>query len=42
VAVLSEQGKVIYVTRAGELSGAASAGDKGIYKFFAKVVTQRR
>jgi hypothetical protein len=42
VAGLSDQGKVIYVTRAGELSGAVSAGDKGIYKFFAKVVTQRR
>jgi len=42
VAVLSEQGKVIYVTRAGELSGAVAAGDKGIYRFFAKVVTQRQ
>lgn len=42
VAVLSEQGKVVCVTRAGELSGAVAVGDRGIYKFFANVVAQRR
>jgi protein disulfide-isomerase len=42
VAVLSEQGKVVYVTRAGELSSASTMGDRGIYNFFAKVAAQRK
>jgi thioredoxin 1 len=37
VAVLSQQGKVIYATRAGELADAQSMGDSGIYEFFSKV-----
>ena len=37
VVVLSQQGKVIYATRAGELADAQTMGDKGIYEFFSKV-----
>lgn len=37
VVVLSQQGKVIYATRAGELADARNMGDDGIYKFFSKV-----
>lgn len=37
VVVLSQQGKVIYATRAGELADAQSMGDSGIYEFFSKV-----
>ena len=37
VVVLSQQGKVIYATRAGELADAQSMGDSGIYDFFSKV-----
>jgi protein disulfide-isomerase len=42
VAVLSEQGSVTYVTRAGELADARNMGDAGIYEFFAKVATPRK
>jgi protein disulfide-isomerase len=37
VAVLSDQGQVLYATRAGELADARKMGDDGIYGFFAKV-----
>lgn len=37
VVVLSQQGKVIYATRAGELADAGKMGDDGIYNFFSKV-----
>jgi len=37
VVVLSQQGQVIYATRAGELADAQEMGDRGIYEFFAKV-----
>ena len=37
VVVLSQQGKVVYATRAGELADAQSMGDSGIYEFFSKV-----
>jgi thioredoxin 1 len=39
VAVLSQQGKVVYATRAGELADAQSMGDRGIYEFFSKVAS---
>lgn len=42
VAVLSEQGKVVYASRDNELSGARSMGDKGIYKFFTKLAAQQK
>ncbi|QPF72057.1 thioredoxin family protein [Roseateles sp. DAIF2] len=38
VAVLSTQGKPVYVTNGGELSSARKLGDQGIYEFFSKVV----
>lgn len=37
VAVLSEQGQVLYATQAGELADARHMGDTAIYEFFAKV-----
>ena len=37
VVILSQQGKAIYATRAGELADAQSMGDSGIYAFFNKV-----
>jgi thioredoxin 1 len=37
VAILSEQGKVTYATRAGELADARKMGDDGVYEFFKKV-----
>ncbi|MEO8132456.1 MAG: thioredoxin family protein [Betaproteobacteria bacterium] len=37
VAVLSDQGKVLYATRAGELADARRMGEKGIHDFFVKV-----
>ena len=40
VAVLSEDGKPIYVTQSGELADARAMGDAGIYEFFAKVVSK--
>jgi protein disulfide-isomerase len=42
VAVLSEQGKVVYASRDNELSGARSMGDKGIYKFFSRLLAQSK
>jgi protein disulfide-isomerase len=42
VAVLSAQGQVQYVTKAGELADARSMGDKRIYEFFAKVPAERK
>src|SRR5271157_1437682 len=39
VVVLSQQGKVTYATRAGELADAQSMGDRGIYEFFSKVAS---
>ena len=40
VAILSEQGKVTYATRAGELADARKMGDDGVYEFFKKVTVQ--
>ena len=40
VAVLSEDGKPIYVTQSGELADARAMGDAGIYEFFAKVLSK--
>jgi thioredoxin 1 len=37
VAVLSPQGRVVYVTQAGELADARGMGGAGIHAFFAKV-----
>jgi len=37
VAIVSPAGKVLYVTKGGELSDARKMGDKGIYDFFVKV-----
>ena len=37
VAVLSDQGKPIYVTRAGELADARKMGDQAIHDFFARM-----
>jgi thioredoxin 1 len=37
VAVLSPQGTVLYVTKAGELADARNMGDKAIYDFFERV-----
>ena len=37
VAVLTEEGRVIYATKAGELADARNMGDKSIYEFFARV-----
>jgi thioredoxin 1 len=37
VAILSEQGKVTYATRAGELADARKMGDDGVYEFLNKV-----
>jgi protein disulfide-isomerase len=42
VAVLSAQGKVLYVTKDGELADAHRMGDKGIHDFFAKVAAKAR
>lgn len=42
VAVLSQEGKVIYATRGGELADARKMGDDGIYAFFAKVAASAR
>lgn len=42
VAVLSQQGKVLYATAGGELADAHAMGDNGIYEFFAKVAAQPR
>jgi protein disulfide-isomerase len=41
VAVLSDQGQVLYATRAGELADARKMGDDGIYGFFAKVAAPK-
>lgn len=42
VAILSSAGKVVYVTRAGELADARSMGDAGIYEFLSKVAAPAR
>ena len=42
VAVLSDQGKAVYATRAGELADARKMGDQGIHDFFVKVAAQGR
>jgi len=41
VVMLSPVGKVIYVTRAGELADARNMGDTAIYEFFAKVAASK-
>ena len=41
VAILSDQGKVAYATRAGELADARRMGDDGVYEFFKKVSTEK-
>lgn len=38
VAVLSAQGKALYVTQSGELADARAMGDTGVFDFFAKTV----
>jgi protein disulfide-isomerase len=42
VAVLSPDGKVLYVTRAGELADARGMGDEGIARFFSTVAASGR
>jgi protein disulfide-isomerase len=42
VAVLSQDGKVLYATKGGELADARAMGDKGIYDFFIKVTGKPR
>lgn len=42
VAVLSEQGRVVYATRGGELADARKMGDQGIHDFFVKVAAPRK
>ena len=42
VVVLSEQGKLVYSTRAGELADARKMGDSGIYDFFSNVALADR
>lgn len=42
VAVLSDQGRAVYATRAGELADARKMGDQGIHDFFVKVAAQGR
>jgi thioredoxin len=42
VAVLSSQGSVLYVTKAGELADARKMGDTSIYEFFERVVWKTR
>jgi thioredoxin 1 len=37
IAVLAPTGKVLYVTKAGELADARNMGEKGIYEFLARV-----
>lgn len=39
--MLSDKGKVVYTTQAGELADARNMGDKGIYDFFAKLAVRR-
>jgi len=39
VAVLSQEGKVLYATKGGELADARKMGDQGIYDFFTKVTS---
>jgi protein disulfide-isomerase len=41
VAVLSDQGQVVYATKAGELANARKMGDRSIYDFFAEVAAAR-
>jgi protein disulfide-isomerase len=42
IAVLGENGKVLYATTGGELADARKMGDTGVYDFFAKVVPAKR
>lgn len=42
IAVLSDQGRAVYATRAGELADARKMGDQGIHDFFVKVAAQGR
>lgn len=42
VVVLSDQGKVVYSTSAGELANARKMGDSGIYAFFNKMALADR
>jgi thioredoxin 1 len=39
VVMLTAQGKPLYATRSGELADARAMGDRGVYDFFAKVVS---
>jgi len=41
VAVLAQDGKVLYATRGGELADARRMGDQGIHDFFRKVTAGR-
>ena len=42
VAVLSDQGRVVYATQAGELADARKMGDKGIVDFFTNVAKNKK
>jgi thioredoxin 1 len=42
VAVLSESGKVLYATQAGELADARHMGETGIHDFFAGIVRRHK
>ncbi len=42
IAVLGDNGKVLYATAGGELADARKMGDTGVYDFFAKVVPAKR
>lgn len=42
VAVLAQDGRVLYATKGGELADARAMGDKGIYDFFVKVTAKPR
>jgi thioredoxin 1 len=38
IAVLSNQGQVLYTTKAGEVANARKMGDEGLHAFFAELV----
>jgi protein disulfide-isomerase len=42
IAVLGENGRVLYATTGGELADARKMGDSGVADFFAKVVPAKR
>ena len=42
VAIISNQNKVLYVTKDGELANARKMGDDGIYEFFKRVTASTK